>query len=241
MISKADNLIGIGLYTAEEAALYARVNKRTMNRWVFGDAAGDSVIDAELGRTEEKIVTFLDFVQTMAIRQVRLREKQFPLQKIRKACELAKKKYGLRYPLAARDHRIYLFGPENLKLCEMLISMGKDEFGRAEYLQISGKKTGNRILTEIAEPFMKGLQFGQSPFAESFRAWEQNDLTIVMDPHQRFGEPFLPSCGYTALALWEAHISEGSVELAAKAYGVTEEEVMLACSYYDHLKGSDAT
>jgi hypothetical protein len=39
----------------------------------------------------------------------------------------------------------------------------------------------------------------------------------------------------TAQALWEAAQIEGGLEPAAKAYGVTVEEVEAACRFYDHL------
>lgn len=242
--SPAKELVGIGIYTPDEAAQYARVSTRTMNRWVFGDSSGDPVIRSQLamsGNNQDKLVTFLDFVQMLAVRQVRIREKKFPLQRIRAACDVASRKYQLDYPLAARDHRIFLFGPsDNLKNCEMVIEVGHDAEGHDQYMQLSGKKSGNYMMNEIAEPFMRRLHFGDSLFAEWYVAWEKDGRQIVMHPHKRFGEPFLPSCGYTALALWEAHVAEGSVENAAEAYGVETADVDLACEYFDHLTGRDA-
>jgi uncharacterized protein (DUF433 family) len=240
MILATNNYLGVGLYTPEEAAMYARVNPRTMQRWVFGDGASDAVINAQLG-SEDKIVTFLDFVQAMAIRSVRLCETKFPLQKIRRACELATKTWSVKYPLAAKGHRIFIFGPaNNPQKCEMVISIGTDESGEDVILQLTGKRAGNRLITKVAEPFMYGLEFGESDFAEKYTAFSLNDRSIVMDPHRRLGEPYLPSCGYTALALWEAYKAEGGTDEAAKAYGVSKEDVELACSYYDHLTGTNA-
>lgn len=243
MVAASDHLVGVGLYTAEEAARYARISSRTMSRWVFGDNSGAPVIRSQLKSQgePERFVTFLDFVQAMAVRSVRLREKQFPLQKIRAACEAASDRFDLQFPLAARDHRIYLFGPrDNLKLCEMVIACGKDPAGDEQYLQLSGKKRGSYLLTQVVEPFMSQLVFGDSRYAERFVAWSHNEQSIVMDPSTRLGEPYLPSCGYTALALWEAYLSEGGVEEAAKAYDVADSEVELACSYFDFLTGADA-
>jgi len=243
MISPARNLFGIGVYTPDEAARYARVTTRTMNRWVFGEGESLPVIRSQLAISDEpaKLVTFLDFVQILAVRQVRLREKKFPLQRIRAACDVAADRYRLDYPLAARDHRIYLFGPkDNLKLCEMVIEVGQNSEGHERLVQLSGRKSGNVVMNEIAEPFMSRLQFGESTFAESYVAWEKDGRKILMHPHKRLGEPFLPSCGYTALALWEAHVAEGSVENAAEAYGVEKADVDLACEYFDYLTGRDA-
>ncbi len=208
-----------------------------MQRWVFGGSGGSSVIRGQLSMAgeSEKLVTFLDFVQILAVRQVRVTDSKFPLQRIREACDLAAKKYDLPYPLAAKDHRIFLFGPkDNPKRCEMVIEIG------GQYLQISGKCAGNYVINEIAEPFMRRLRFGNTPFAEEYIAWEREDRRVLMNPHKRFGEPYLPNSGYTAQALWEAYRNEGSVERAAKSYGVDVEDIETACEYLDHLTGRDA-
>lgn len=237
------SLLGIGVYALDEAARYARVTTRTMRRWLFGDDSSSPVIRAQLaGEVDsEKLVTFLDFVQVMAIRQVRLREKSFPLQRIRKACDIASDKYGLDYPLAAKEHRIYLFGPKDkLAACEMVILVGHGEDEENVYLQLTGKASGNFVMAKIAEPFMSQVKFGDSQFAEEYIAWEKNGRQIVMNPHHRLGEPYLPSCGYTAQGLWDAYRSENGVQEAANAYGVEPEDVDLVCGYFDFLIGPEA-
>lgn len=236
-------LLGIGLYTTEEAAHYARVSTRTTNRWMFGEGSSEPVVRAQLGEmgSRERLVTFLDFVQLMAIRSVRLREKRFPLPKIRNACDRASRDYGLRFPLAAKDHRILLFGPrDNLSLCEMIIEFGKDSIGEERYLQVTGKNKGNLFLTRVAEPFIHGLEFGEGPFATRYIAWKEGDKSIVMDPHQRLGEPYLPWCGYTASGIWDAYVAEGGVKEAANVFGISETDVELVVHYYDFLAGTDA-
>lgn len=237
------NLLGIGIYSPDEAAMYARVATRTMQRWVFGDGSGSPVIHSQLSNIgeEEKLVTFLVFVQVMAVRQVRLAKSAFPLQKIRTACDIATHKYGLDYPLAAKEHRIYLFGPKDRPaLCELLILVGDKDDAKREYIMLSGGGSGNLVMADIAEPFMNQLHFGESPFAEQYVAWERGGRQIVMNPKHRLGEPYLPSCGYTARGLWDAYKAEDGVENAAAAYDVEKEDVELACEYFDYLIGRDA-
>jgi hypothetical protein len=126
-----DPLVGVGIYAPEEAAQYARISQQTMSRWIWGDAKGDAVIKAELSSRgeKEKLVTFLDFVQALAIRSVRISTRtKFPLQKIRQARINATEKYSLDFPLAARGHRIFIFGPrDNPSRCEMVIEIGPQE------------------------------------------------------------------------------------------------------------------
>ena len=59
----ADALLGIGLYAPSEAAFYARVSTQLMTRWIHGNKQGSPVVEAEIARSNDKIVTFLDFVQ----------------------------------------------------------------------------------------------------------------------------------------------------------------------------------
>ncbi len=77
-------LPNVGLYTPAEAAHYARVPTALMVRWIHGNKQGDAVVTAELPNDIEKTVTFVDFVQSLAIRAIRLHHR-VPLQKIREA------------------------------------------------------------------------------------------------------------------------------------------------------------
>jgi hypothetical protein len=58
---------------------------------------------------------------------------------------------------------------------------------------------------------------------------------VVLNPHFRFGEPVIMPGGYTAEALWNATNTEGGIDAAAEAYGVTVPEVTLANRYFDAL------
>ncbi|HLN26385.1 MAG TPA: DUF433 domain-containing protein [Gemmataceae bacterium] len=226
------DLLGIGLYTPAEAALYARVATGMMNRWIFGDIRGEAVVHRELAGKEDKVVTFLDFVQAMAVRAIRVQHK-VSLQKIRQALDRAENEYGVPYPFA-RKHTTFLFQSD------IIIKVGEQD-GEPEYVQITGKHARNRMLTKVVELYMLDLSFeGTGGLASLYRAWNWNGHDILMNPKVRFGEPIVVSCGYTAQALWDAYSSEGSLASAAEAYGVKAEEVEAACRYYDHLIGNSA-
>jgi hypothetical protein len=222
MVAAPDNLLGIGIYTPAEAALYARAPERMVRRWFYGTTHRPAVLQPQLEDTEEKLLTFLDFVQTMAIRAIRLTYK-VPLQRIREAIRLTETEYQLKYPLARR-HTTYLFEHE------VVIRLGAEE-----YVQVSGKHKRNRLIAKVVEPYMRNLDYGPEGLANAYLAFTWNNLAVTMNPLIRFGEPLLPSCGYTAQALWDAYKAEGSVESAASAYGVKQEEVELACAFFDYL------
>jgi uncharacterized protein (DUF433 family) len=222
---KAKKLLGIGLYTPAEAALYARIRTQLMNRWVFGDSAGDAVLLPDSDFLEEKIVSFIDFVQAMAVRSIRL-EHKVPLKKIRQALRKAEKEYKLPH-LFARRHTTFLFDGE------IFVKRGEEEM-----IEMSGKGAGRRAFKKIIELYMKDLTYDDKGLASAYMAYEWRGHKITMNPHVRFGEPIVSSCGYSAKALWEAFQAEGSSEAVVKAYGVKTEEVEAACRYFDVLSSA---
>ncbi len=226
MVALSEPLLGQGLYTAAEVALYARVPVQTVTRWLFGHGSRAAVMRPQL-LEEERIVSFLDFVQTLAIRAIRL-QYSVPLQRIRQAVDCASQKYGVDYPFA-RPHKTFLFGKD------ILIKLDDDRI-----VQVSGKHAGNQMLKEVVELYMTDLTFGTDGLAKLYRPFTWNNQTVTMNPQVRFGEPLITTCGYTARALWEAVQDEGGIDAVVEAYGVSKVEVELACRYFDHLQGNMA-
>jgi uncharacterized protein (DUF433 family) len=224
MILTADQYLGIGLYTVDEAALYARVPSKTMSRWLFGDKQGRSVLDPAIS-SSERIVTFLDFVQALHIRQIRTdTECKISLAKIREAIETARSTYGVKYPLAM-EHTTFLYGKE------LIIRLRDDQF-----VQLSGPHKHHQMISQIVRVYMKDLTFNAEGLAEKYRAWKFGSFDVQMNPAIRFGEPLLPTCGYSAQTLWEAAKVEGSIEAAAENYGVSPEEVEVGYRYWEQLQ-----
>lgn len=218
-LAEPKNLLGVGLYTPAEAALYAKLRTATLKRWVFGNRQGEPVIDNQLDSDEHGLVSFLDFTQTLAVRAIR-RKRKVPLNKIRDAVKSAEDKYGLSYPLA-RKNRLYLFAGN-----EVLIELDDERT-----VQLTGKNKDHLMLSKVVTLYLDNLSFNEAGLANSFEPFPG----IKLDPNRRFGEPMVEGTGYSANALWEARLAEGSEEDAAKAMGVTEEQVKTACWYIDSL------
>ncbi len=221
---QSTDLLGIGVYTPQEAAFYARVPTQTINRWIWGSTKCDSAFTPEIDG--ERLVSFRDFVTALAIRTIRSSQQPVSLQKIRSAIQLAEEEYGVSHPLA-RQHSIYQFGDE------IVINLPDHE--SSHYVQLTGKHKRNRLLKQIVEPFLLNVDYGQDGLASLFRPYSYRAYDIVLDPKLRFGEPLVSSTGYSARTLWEAFRDEGGLGEAARAYGVTEDAVHAACMYYDHL------
>jgi hypothetical protein len=241
MAVAAKSLLGVGLYSVSEAALYARVPTRTLSRWVYGDRSGEQVILPELDEQNgDKVVTFLDFVQALAIRRIR-QERRVSLPKLREAYFRARDEFKVPYPLALDNTRIGLFGPpDDPSRQEVYICLEKTEDAVRQYFQLTGKKHGNQLIGEVVKTYSKRLIYDESGLATRYIAYKTDDGTIMMDPEVRFGEPYAEDVGYTARTLFDAYQSEGSVTRAAEVYGVPPNLVELAVEYFDYLRPPSA-
>lgn len=202
-----------------------------MTRWIHGTHRGAPVVEAERSEDPDRIITFRDFVQALAIRAIR-REFKLALPCIREAVECARGRYDVAHPFAMK-HKTYLFGKKVFIELPGRLSLDHPP----ELVQISSKGRGQMLLREVAEPFLIDLTFAEDGYASRYVAWRRGGRKIVMDPNRLFGQPLVQSCGHTVHSLLEAYRSEGSVESAARAFGVAEAEVLLAVDYDDHLTG----
>ncbi|HUY34343.1 MAG TPA: hypothetical protein VMV69_16475 [Pirellulales bacterium] len=165
MVSAVAEHLGVGIYSPAEAALYARERTGTINRWLFGTPKNAPVVSNQLA-TEEKVVTFLDFIQILAIADIR---KQFdvPLQTIRQAVDKAKERYRVAFPFALR-HKTYLFeraervkknkesketateeaGGEGGRRFEIVLATGADGDG---LVQLTGPKADSYMIKDVIE------------------------------------------------------------------------------------------
>lgn len=229
MSEKSNQFLGKGMYTVAEAAMYCRVTTKLMTRWLFGNASAEAVMVPQFG-TAERLVSFIDLVQTLAIREIRNHYK-VPLPKIREAIKYAEEEWELYHPFA-RHHCTYLLNDK------LIIRPVQD---KDEFVEASGKKKGQRLIPFV-EMYLKSLDFDPDGLAHKYRIFSSNHskpVAVTMDPKVRFGEPLLPS-GYTALTIYEGIKAEGGVTQAAKAYGISVKEAEAAYQFADHLSPKSA-
>ena len=211
----------MGLYTPAQAAYMARVPVQTISRWVHGSGQGAPAIRPQLSKDAEQTVTFLDFVQTMAIRAIR-KEKKVPLAKIREFVDHVEHKFGIKYPFA-RPHTTYLFDDEIVLR------------HRGDIIQITGQYKDQDLIRPVVEIYMSDLHFVDDLAAFYIPMTGTQSRHILIDPHKRMGHPIVMPCGYSVQAILDAVMAEGTAENAAKAGGIDLEDVQLAQKYDDYL------
>lgn len=229
----AQDIIGVGMYSVTEAAMYANVPAAAMSRWMWGTKRDASVARPQLGvPDEDRILTFLDFIQSLTIRALRnphTDRAAISLEKIRETIRIAEDEHGITFPFA-RQHTVYLLGKE--------IILHVKDLGT---IQTSGKQKRQHVEQKLVELHLRDIGYRKSDgLAERFEVARDGDMKIVMNPKIRFGEPYLEHRGITASSIWNAVQAEGSVEGAALAYEIPEPDAAFAARWYESVRSATA-
>lgn len=227
----AKDLLGVGLYAPGEAATYIDVRPQQLLRWVHGSSRGEPVVHAQFAGHRE-VVSFLDMVQGMAIRDMR-RKKDIPLPRIRQAIGWLRQHYPeVRYPFARR-HKTYIMEPQReIAIC--LPGMSPDDY----VLQVSGRHAGQWVLAKVLDKYLQNLEFDNGePVVARYVPLRREAARVVLDPEVRFGQPRVEPSGYLVETLTEAADAEGSAEAAAWWYDIDKGQVEIALEYRDSLRG----
>jgi len=223
VVSESNARLGIGLYTPSEAARLIRAHPQAIGRWLYSKTR-EPVFEPTLGR-EERVITFLDLIQTLAIRAARQRPHTVPLPKIREAIRTATEDFGLETPLAYK-HKMFFFDGS------IIIQLDR------QFTGLTGRDRGQAMMPQIVEPFMDEIDWSDTDGLA--RIWTPRTLgghSVVLDPKLRFGQPTIQPGGLLVEALADAAKAEGSVEAAAEAFEIDREAVVLATKYQDYLSG----
>lgn len=219
-----------GLYTVKEAALYAKMPANTLANWLYGDKSHQAVRGSRIPKSEGKFLTFLEFVEALAIRTLR-NAHGLSLQKIRSGLEIAKMEYGIDYPFANKHHRTFISGGD------LHITIGENP----NPVQITGRNKRQQSIRPCIEQFMQDLVFDDKNTASEYIAYrypvpsEKTTINVTMNPRYCFGDPVVAETGYRAETLWRAAVAEGSEARAAEFYEVEPHEVVAACRYCEEV------
>ena len=214
--------LGTGAYTVNEVACFARMHAVTARRWFFSNNMGKAIVPDE---NPSKFLTFLDFVQALAVRNLRVNH-HVALATIREAIFYAKKEFDLDHPFARRHHT-YLDGRQ------ILI---RPETAPAP-LHATGRAKGQHVMKPILETYLVDISFDpDSGLANRYLAYQFKDRRVLMDPDVQFGQPYVESVGISARRLADAVQEEGGFDAAAAAFGVHVDDVVAAHRFIDELQ-----
>jgi uncharacterized protein (DUF433 family) len=211
-------MLGLGVYTLREAALYGGVSSNKLSRWAFGAGSYPSVFDSQL--QGHRLISFYDLIQGMAID--RARAKGIRLSKIRQAIERARDEFGIPCPLAYR-HVLYFDG-------ELLIDLPDRRI-----VGLTGAAHNQAMMRPIVEPFKEHLCFAGDGRAERYTPFEKYGRKIILNPKRQFGQPLVDTTGYRADVLANAYRVEGTIEAVMEEFNIEREDVNIAVDYMNSL------
>jgi uncharacterized protein (DUF433 family) len=207
-----EELLGVGLYTPAEAAAYIHVQPAKLQRWVHGTPRREPLVMAEFPEHRE-VVSFLDMVQSMAIRDMRREhpdiDKPFAQRHDTYIIETTKQ-VGFRLPGDDPDH----------------------------VMQVSGEHKGNYVHARMLDKYLKVLEFDSNGTANRYIPLKgSGNRRVVLDPAVRLGQPRVEPSGLLVEALVEALDVEGHADEVAWWYEIDREQVLLAAKYWRRIGG----
>lgn len=215
---KGSELIGLGVYTLQEASLYGSLSAQKLSRWAWGTRNYSPVIKTQLG--EHRLVSFFDLLQTKAIAIAR--EEKIPLQKIRQAIKTAQDEYDVEFPLVHNHQLLWYDGDLHIKLNGIY--------------QVSGRPRHQMSIEPIVEPYAKDLHFDEDGLAFMWTPFKRFQRQIILDPKKQFGQPLVENTGYRADILATSFKAEGSYAAASEAYNVETKDIKIAVAYIKELR-----
>lgn len=216
------SLLGIGIYTPAEASRLTAVSPGRIRRWLRGHEASrrhyDRLWKPQIDIGDERI--YLGFRDLTEVRVVdALIRAGLSAQRVRRAIQLARERYGFDRPLSTRRFRtdgrnVFLLIAEEER--ESLVDLF----------------SGQYALREILEPSFKGLEFDEDGEP---RRWHIAP-GVLIDPAHAFGQPVARESLVPTSVLAAAAVAEGSAAAAARAYDVPMAAVQHAISFEESLR-----
>lgn len=196
-------LIGVGLYTPNEAAALLHEQLRTVRRWAFGyrrNRASGTILHQPLIKTDlpivdgERALTFVEVIELLYIRAFERAGASWAI--IKEAARVAAKLYSSDHPFALRQ--LYI-DPGSL------YGAALEADGSESLIQLAGH--GQHAFPELVKPYLEQLSFGLNDVAD--RWWPMGRIGgVVIDPRFSFGAPIVEEVGIRTRVLSDAYQAE---------------------------------
>lgn len=230
---RAYDLLGVGLYTREEAARLLAVAPSTLRRWLVGysyplkDKARGSqpAVVTGAGHAELKVVTFIDLAELLVIKG--FRKHGIPLQRIRAAAEQAARIVGTDHPLAALH----------------VVTDGRSIFADVPPDAGSGgmvslTEQGQYVFVDAVEAYLRDLDFDPSTGMAS-KWWPRGRHGLVLvDPGIAFGAPHLAETGVPTSVVYELVQAGEELSGVAEWFELTSQQAEAAILFEQELEAA---
>ena len=153
MVASIVDFLGHGCFTSREAAAYSHSTRKMVTRWLD---RYEGAIPRQMDPGADRFVTFLDFIQTLSVRQLR-QNYQIPMQRIRQAAEVLREDHQLAHPFA-REHKLYVFDRD------IVYKRVVD----GALIQVSGKNINQHLLKPVIQPHLDRLAFDERGLARAY-------------------------------------------------------------------------
>ncbi|MFL1463883.1 hypothetical protein ACI6QG_16860 [Roseococcus sp. DSY-14] len=227
----SDTLLGIGFYTAAEAARLLRLPARAVNRWLGGYDAGTG----EARRRHPPLWTpqlppadghlelgFRDMIELRFI--AAFRKLGLPLPLIRRCIAVARDMIQQDHPFSTQRFKT----DGRTIFLESMRAAGEERIIDLRNMQFSFRDV-------IAQTF-KDLDIED----DAVRRWRpyRNKASIVIDPQRAFGQPIAATAGVPTIVLADAMKAEGSLARVSRLYEVAPHVVMDAIAFEETLRAA---
>ncbi|SFH44068.1 helix-turn-helix domain-containing protein [Pseudomonas sp. NFACC45] len=198
-IEAASRLIGVGIYTPAEAALYTGIPAKDIRRWMFGyksegvDHSG--LWTPEIDSPEEKLLGFHDLLEIRFVHA--FRKHGVSLQAIRSASRQAREIFDQRYPFTCKR-----FQTDGRSIFATVF----DETGDEAILDLAKRQYAFRQV--IGPSLYEGIDYTGEGRAQRWYPVKRSKA-IVLDPNRNFGKPVLSSTGVDTASIYHAYLAEG--------------------------------
>ncbi|SIQ36632.1 hypothetical protein SAMN05880582_1011618 [Rhizobium sp. RU20A] len=226
--------IGVGSYTAPEAARLLRMKPRNLRRWLGGytySNAGKPITMPPLWRSEHAGIEeghleigFRDLIELRFVKA--FLDAGVGLQAIRNclayACECARDER----PFSTRKFRT-----DGRTIFLDSVEQNADKMPVSTLLDLKKKQF---VFKDIVERTFKDLDIE----GEAVVRWRPHHgkQSIVIDPRRSFGQPIATEFGVPTVVLADAVVAEGSVEEAARIFDVPPAVLRDAVDFENDLK-----
>lgn len=224
-------LIGVGLYTFQEASRLAKVPTRDLRRWLDGYAYKhresaqhvevEPLWNPEISGQEVEGISFHDLLEVRFV--AAFRKHGVSLQTIRSASQHARLLFDHPYPFTCK--RFQTDG-------RTIFAQAIKETGETQFLDLVKKQYA---FQQVVEPSLyKGIEFDNTELASRWYPLDRSKA-IVLDPRVAFGKPMVTEGHVRTSILYEAFKAEGSKPFVAKLYEVSVNAVEAAILFEERM------